>query len=269
MDRETNEDSDAGRKKSCWSTGPPRSGAQSSRRTFLRVGVGGAGRVAAGGGSDVLRAASRRVAAFGRRVSGRRAPRRILAGVAGPRLGDEARHYLKLGRNVQCKMCPNQCLLEPEDRSHCRKRVNKDGTLYTLAYGNPCALHLDPIEKKPLFHFLPGTAAFSIATAGCVYRCLNCQNWDISQAKPDETKDPDGEPQRLDSAALGTLRGVDPARVSMFPEDVVALAEHLHSDSIAYTYSEPIAWYEYMFDTAQPGQGQADQERLDHLRLDQ
>ncbi len=72
----------------------------------------------------------------------------------------EARHYLKLGRNIQCKLCPNECLLEPEDRGHCRNRVNKDGKLYTLAYGNPCALHVDPIEKKPLFHFLPGTAAF-------------------------------------------------------------------------------------------------------------
>ncbi len=163
----------------------------------------------------------------------------------------EARHYLKLGRNVQCKMCPNQCLLEPEDRSHCRTRVNKDGTLVTLAYGNPCAFHLDPIEKKPLFHFLPGAASFSIATSGCVYRCLNCQNWDISQSKPDETKDPYGPSQRLDAGTVRSMRQIDPARVSMFPEDVVALAELLRADTIAYTYSEPIAWYEYMYDTAQ------------------
>ena len=162
----------------------------------------------------------------------------------------EARHYLKLGRNVQCKMCPNQCLLEPEDRSHCRNRINKDGTLYTLAYGNPCALHVDPIEKKPLFHFLPATTAFSLATAGCVYRCLNCQNWDISQSKPEETKSLRGEPERLNPAALEALARFDPERVSVFPDDVVALAEHFGSASIAYTYSEPIAWYEYMFDTA-------------------
>ena len=116
----------------------------------------------------------------------------------------EARHYLKLGRNVQCKLCPNECLLEPEDRGHCRNRVNKDGKLYTLAYGNPCALHVDPIEKKPLFHFLPGTTAFSLATAGCGFRCLNCQNWDISQRKPEETKDPRGEPVRLDARSPGT-----------------------------------------------------------------
>jgi pyruvate formate lyase activating enzyme len=162
----------------------------------------------------------------------------------------EGRHYLKLGRNVQCKMCPNQCLLEPEDRSHCRNRINKDGTLYTLAYGNPCAFHVDPIEKKPLFHFLPGTTAFSVATAGCVYRCLNCQNWDISQSKPDETKNPNGDPQRLNPQTLETLQRVDLERVSMFPDDMVGLAEHFKSQSIAYTYSEPVTFYEYMFDTA-------------------
>ena len=114
----------------------------------------------------------------------------------------EARHYLKLGRNIQCKLCPNECLLEPEDRGHCRNRVHKDGKLYTLAYADPCALHVDPIEKKPLLHFLPGTEAFSLATAGCGFRCLNCQNWDISQRKPEETKDPRGPPMRLTPAAV-------------------------------------------------------------------
>ena len=93
----------------------------------------------------------------------------------------EGYHYLKLGRNVQCKICPNNCILAPGDRSHCRNRINRDGTLYTLAYGNPCSFHVDPVEKKPLFHFLPGSASFSLATAGCVFRCLNCQNWEISQ----------------------------------------------------------------------------------------
>ena len=72
----------------------------------------------------------------------------------------EASHYLKLGRNVQCKVCPNNCILEPGDRSHCRNKVNRDGTLYTLVYGNPCTFHVDPVEKKPLFHFMPGTLSF-------------------------------------------------------------------------------------------------------------
>ena len=80
----------------------------------------------------------------------------------------EGSHYLKLDRNVQCKVCPNNCLLSPGDRSHCRNKINRDGTLYTLAYANPCTFHVDPVEKKPLFHFLPGSLAFSLATSGCV-----------------------------------------------------------------------------------------------------
>jgi pyruvate formate lyase activating enzyme len=139
----------------------------------------------------------------------------------------EAYHYIKLGNNVQCLICPNQCILEENDRSICRVKVNKNGKLYTLAYGNPCAVHVDPIEKKPLFHFLPGTKAFSIATAGCNFRCLNCQNWQISQSKPEETRN-----------------------VELFPKDVVHGAINTGSKSIAYTYSEPIAFYEYMYDTA-------------------
>ena len=123
----------------------------------------------------------------------------------------EGRHYLNLGRNVQCKVCPNNCLLEPGDRSHCRNRVNHDGTLYTLAYGNPCTFHVDPVEKKPLFHFLPGTLSFSLATSGCVFRCLNCQNWEISQKKPEETKDPRGEDLRLKSPLPATLTQSDMA----------------------------------------------------------
>ncbi|MBN1852208.1 MAG: AmmeMemoRadiSam system radical SAM enzyme [Pirellulales bacterium] len=162
----------------------------------------------------------------------------------------EARHYLKLGRNIQCKLCPNECLLEPEDRGHCRNRVHKDGKLYTLAYANPCAFHVDPIEKKPLLHFLPETPVFSIATSGCCLRCLNCQNWDISQRKPEETKDPRGLPVRLTPSQLNSLGDVDPSHVTMLPEDVVDLATCLDCPSIAYTYSEPIVWFEYMMDTA-------------------
>ena len=82
----------------------------------------------------------------------------------------EASHYLKLDRNVQCKVCPNNCLLAPGDRSHCRNKVNRDGTLYTMAYANPCTFHIDPVEKKPLYHYLPGTRTFSLATSGCVFR---------------------------------------------------------------------------------------------------
>ncbi|KKL98729.1 hypothetical protein LCGC14_1821520, partial [marine sediment metagenome] len=121
---------------------------------------------------------------------------------------------------------------------------------YTLAYANPCSFHVDPVEKKPLFHFMPGDRTFSIATSGCGFRCLNCQNWDISQRKPEETKDPRGEELRLTPDRLEGLRRDDMHRLSMFPADVVALAEHFKCTSIAYTYSEPTVFYEYMTDTA-------------------
>ena len=95
--------------------------------------------------------------------------------------------YKKLKNDkVICGICPNRCILAPGDRSICRSRVNLDGKLYSLAYGNPCSVNTDPIEKKPLYHFKPHTRAFSLATTGCNFRCLNCQNWEISQAKPHE-----------------------------------------------------------------------------------
>jgi len=136
--------------------------------------------------------------------------------------------YKKLAnKNVICGICPHRCQLSPGDRSVCRSRVNIDGTLYSLSYGNPCTRNVDPIEKKPLFHFKPRTKAFSLAAAGCNFRCLNCQNWEISQAKPDEVR-----------------------HSELFPEDVVRVALETGSESIAYTYSEPISYFEYMIDTA-------------------
>ena len=97
--------------------------------------------------------------------------------------------YRKLDDNkVVCGICPNHCIMSPGDRSVCRSKVNLGGTLYSLTYGNPCSVNIDPIEKKPLFHFKPRTLAFSIATTGCNFRCLNCQNWEISQAKPHEVR---------------------------------------------------------------------------------
>ncbi len=161
----------------------------------------------------------------------------------------EASHYLKLGRNVQCKVCPNNCILAPGDRSHCRNKVNSDGTLYTMAYGNPCTFHIDPVEKKPLFHFLPGSRTFSLATSGCVFRCLNCQNWEISQKKPEETKDPRGEEFRLRPPLPAGVSLDQMARLSLFPEDLAAVAEALGCPSVSYTYSEPTAFYEYAFDS--------------------
>ncbi len=161
----------------------------------------------------------------------------------------EGAHYLKLDRNVQCKVCPNNCLLAPGDRSHCRNKINRDGTLYTLAYANPCTFHVDPVEKKPLFHFLPGSTTFSLATSGCVFRCLNCQNWEISQKKPEETKDPRGPELRFRPPFPAALTAIDLSRLSLFPDDLAAVATALRCPSIAYTYSEPTAYYEYTYDS--------------------
>ena len=138
--------------------------------------------------------------------------------------------YKKLeNEKVVCGICPNRCILAPGDRSVCRSKVNMGGKLYSLTYGNPCAVNTDPVEKKPLFHFKPCIKAFSIATTGCNFRCLNCQNWEISQAKPDE---------------------VTPYISELFPADVITAAQKAHAQSIAYTYSEPITFFEYMIDTA-------------------
>ncbi len=139
----------------------------------------------------------------------------------------EVYHYLKIGNNIQCTTCPNKCIFEPGDRGICRAKVYIKDKLYNIAYGNPAAINVDPIEKKPLYHFYPGSSSFSIATGGCPLRCLNCQNWQLSQSNPDELQS-----------------------YELFPEDVVIEAKKAGSLSIAYTYSEPVAWYEYMYDTA-------------------
>jgi len=130
-------------------------------------------------------------------------------------------------RVVQCGTCPHECVVLPDKRGRCRTRVNIDGKLYTISFGNPCTANVDPVEKKPLLHFYPGTKAFSIAVAGCNFRCLNCQNWEISQTSPDKTRN-----------------------YSYPPQEVVSMATRYGCRSIAYTYSEATTFYEYMFDTA-------------------
>lgn len=139
----------------------------------------------------------------------------------------EAMFYTITPRGVKCGICPNNCTLRPGELSDCRNRINQNNKLYTMAYGNPCAVHIDPIEKKPLLHFHPKSSVFSIATAGCNFVCLNCQNWEISQSSPRKTKNYD-----------------------LMPEKVVELCIDKQCPSIAYTYSEPISFYEYMFDSS-------------------
>ena len=145
----------------------------------------------------------------------------------------EGFHYSTDGTTVQCQICPNRCILNPGDRSICRSKVNLKGKLYSLAYGNPCAVNIDPIEKKPLNHFYPATWIFSIATTGCNFRCLNCQNWEISQRKPEDVH-----------------------HYELFPNDVVKEAKKRNVLSIAYTYSEATTYYEYMYDTARLARGE-------------
>jgi pyruvate formate lyase activating enzyme len=130
-------------------------------------------------------------------------------------------------RGIKCLVCPNECILQPGDTSYCRNRVNFHGKLYSIAYGNPCAIHVDPIEKKPFYHFLPGSKSFSIATAGCNFSCLNCQNWSISQTSPKKTQNYD-----------------------LMPAAVLENANKNVCKSIAYTYTEPVTFYEYVYDSA-------------------
>ncbi len=130
-------------------------------------------------------------------------------------------------RGIMCKICPNECVLKEGELSQCNNRKVYNSKLYTMAYGNPCSVNVDPVEKKPLYHFLPGSRAYSIATAGCNMVCLNCQNWTISQTSPDKTRN-----------------------YELMPEKVVEESIKNRCSSIAYTYSEPVTFYEYVYETA-------------------
>jgi pyruvate formate lyase activating enzyme len=126
---------------------------------------------------------------------------------------------------VHCYLCPRHCRIHSGQSGFCFIRVNRDGKLYTLGYGAPAALQIDPIEKKPLNHFLPGTRVFSMGTAGCNMGCFFCQNWDISKSRQDQVRS-----QHVP------------------PEDVPLLALHYGCDSLAFTYNEPTIWGEYVID---------------------
>lgn len=140
----------------------------------------------------------------------------------------EALFYESLdNQRVQCYLCPRNCVIPSGARGFCNARENKDGKLYSLVYGHPVSLNVDPMEKKPLFHFLPGTTAFSMATAGCNLRCKFCQNWEISQAKPEDLRS-----------------------LNMEPEELVKKAKESGAPAIAYTYTEPTIFYEYMLECA-------------------
>ena len=146
----------------------------------------------------------------------------------------EARFYDKQAyRKIKCKLCPRECVIDDRERGYCGVRENRGGTYYTLVHSRVVTAHVDPIEKKPFFHFLPGTVAFSIATAGCNVNCKMCQNWEISQSRPEQV-----------------------ASQYVPPNDLAGLAQQNRCPSIAYTYSEPVVFYEYVRDAADAGHAQ-------------
>jgi pyruvate formate lyase activating enzyme len=158
----------------------------------------------------------------------------ILAAMApdqNPEHTHQARWYEKIPhKRVKCTLCPRECVVDDRERGYCGVRENWDGIYYSLVHSRPCTYHVDPIEKKPLFHFLPGTNAFSIATVGCNVDCQFCQNWQISQIRPEQADNLDLPPKR-----------------------VARMTEESGARSIAYTYSEPVIFAEYMLDCAIAG----------------
>lgn len=142
----------------------------------------------------------------------------------------EALLYQRLpDRKVSCFLCSHRCFINDGDFGICRVRQNKGGRLYTLGYGSVAAANVDPIEKKPIFHMLPGSKSFSIAAVGCNFRCGFCQNWQISQKK--------------EADALGI------SSQAMAPEEIIAGALRAKCKSISYTYTEPTIFFEYAFET--------------------
>lgn len=141
-----------------------------------------------------------------------------------------AQFFKKLDHlRVECQLCPRHCVVADQETGWCGNRSNDKGVYYTEVFGRPVTVHNDPIEKKPLFHFHPGSDALSLSTAGCNFECQFCQNWEISQFRPEQV----------------------PARYGFVaPEQLVEVARRRGSRSIAFTYGEPVVFYEYMLATA-------------------
>ena len=139
----------------------------------------------------------------------------------------EARFYTTTEDGVQCLLCPHHCRIKEGGRGICRSRECHDGKLWALSYGIPCALAIDPVEKKPLNRFLPGTYCLSLSCTGCNLSCRWCQNSDISRVAPEEAE-----------------------RSHLSPADAVDLCLRRGLPALAYTYTEPFTWWEYMYDIA-------------------
>lgn len=135
--------------------------------------------------------------------------------------------YDKVGENLNCKVCERKCIIREGNTGFCNMRANIRGKLCALNYGAASSVAVDPIEKKPLFHFYPGSTVFSLGSVGCNFRCKHCQNWNISQANLDEI----------------------PTR-EILPEEAIRLTKQYGCKSIAWTYNEPTMWFEYTYDSA-------------------
>lgn len=143
----------------------------------------------------------------------------------------EVMFYRKLDDlKIECTVCPKQCRVADYERGYCGNKENRGGTYYSLVYGRACSVHLDPIEKKPLFHYLPGSTAYSIAAPGCNFECRFCQNWQIAQYRPEQIES-----------------------INLPPKTVIDQAQSSGAMTVAYTYSEPVVFYEYMYDCAKEG----------------
>jgi pyruvate formate lyase activating enzyme len=190
-----------------------------SRRAVLKWGIGVAlGAGALGGLTHLAR-------------SERTGPPPLARGNGNGRWVHPASYYEKLSNGfVRCELCPKRCHVGPGGRGFCEVRENQEGEYFTLVYGRAASVNVDPVEKKPFFHVLPGSPAFSFATAGCNMECKNCQNWQLSQARPEDI----------------------PA-MHLPPEKLVEAARRQECPLIAGTYSEPTVFYEYMRDVAIAG----------------
>ena len=143
----------------------------------------------------------------------------------------EAKFYEKQPhKKIKCVLCPRECVIDDHERGYCGARENRGGTYYTLVHSRVVSAHIDPIEKKPFFHYYPGTLAFSVATAGCNVNCKMCQNWEISQVRPEQVR-----------------------AIYLPPKDLAEAARKYGCPSLAYTYSEPVIFCEYVLDAADAG----------------
>ncbi|HAT71622.1 MAG TPA: AmmeMemoRadiSam system radical SAM enzyme [Elusimicrobia bacterium] len=155
---------------------------------------------------------------------------------------------------VQCRLCPYNCFLPEGVRGRCKVRINYGGRIKTLVYSKPAAVHVDPIEKKPVYHMSPGSLIYSLAAPGCNLACKACQNWEISQIYPEQAAPLVSVPVALnvkvspERLVYGEIVTRDVGALS--PEETVNYALATRTRAIAYTYSEPAVFYEYMYDTA-------------------